>query len=189
MNRTKQAFLLACLTGVLLSATTAIAQSCSFQDAFDKTPLRANVGGFITDSGINHFKVGPGCVLTRASSEDLPRRVQAVLFVESDKTQTPAMVAGVERHMIRLQGLFRENFGRTFTLANPVVRVLKARQNSNWYINTPDGVHGNTQRWWRLGNIKNEVNERLKRKDFDDRVRIVNYPVGVSDGKVGGNFG
>lgn len=187
MTLNTQALLLACIAAAF--ATAATAQTCPFTDHADPSiTYEAKVGGFLTDSRADHYRVEPDCRLRLVTSADLPRRVQAVLFVESDQRQTAEMVPGIERHMVRLQDMYRQSFGRTFTLANPAVRVLKARHNSDWYINTPDGVHTDP-RWYRLGNMKNEVNEKLKRIDDDLRIRVVNYPIRVSNGKVGGNFG
>jgi hypothetical protein len=55
-------------------------------------------------------------------------------------------------------------------------------------VNTPDGIHGDP-RWYRLGNIKTEVQAAFGVVDFDPDVRLSVYPVARFDGRVGANFG
>ena len=95
----------------------------------------------------------------------------------------------IESHALALQQYWYEQLGVTFYLNDPIVEVIYADHPSSWYINTPDGIHGDNSRWYRLGNIKKEVYSKLKIEDFDPEHRVVNYPTSRSDGKVGANFG
>jgi hypothetical protein len=115
--------------------------------------------------------------------------VHFVYFVEADETFSEAQRADVEEQAFRFQQFWYDQLGVTFYLSHPVVDVIEADHDADWYLNTPDGVHGSDQRWYRLGNVKNEVHEKLGIENFDDNHRVVNYPTTRHDGHVGGNFG
>jgi hypothetical protein len=115
--------------------------------------------------------------------------VHFVYFVEADATYSEAQRDDVEEQAFRFQQFWFDQLGVTFYLNHPVVDVIEADHDADWYLNTPDGVHGSDQRWFRLGNIKNEVYRKLGIENFDDNHRVVNYPTSRHDGHVGGNFG
>ena len=115
--------------------------------------------------------------------------VHFVYFIESDYEFNQEDKDAIEMHALAFQQYWYEQLGVTFYLNDPIVEVIYADYPSSWYINTPDGIHGDNTRWYRLGNIKKEVYSKLKIEDFDPDHRVVNYPTSRSDGKVGANFG
>jgi hypothetical protein len=114
--------------------------------------------------------------------------VHFVYFVEADAPLSESQRADVERQAFAFQAFWYEQLGVAFYLNYPVVEVIEADQDAAWYVNTPDGIH-NDSRWYRLGNIKNEVYRKLGIRNFDPNHRVVNYPTSRQDGRVGGNFG
>ena len=114
--------------------------------------------------------------------------VHFVYFVEADATYEERRQMDIEQQAYAFQRYWHEQLGVTFFLNDPVVDVIEAEHDADWYLNTPDGVHGD-QRWYRLGNVKNEVYRKLDIRDFDPDHRVVNYPTSRHDGRVGGNFG
>lgn len=114
--------------------------------------------------------------------------VHFVYFVEADQEYSESQHADIEQQAFDFQEYWYEQLGVTFYLNYPVVDVIEADNDSTWYLETPDGVHTDS-RWYRLGNVKNEVYEKLGIRDFDDNHRVVNYPTTRHDGRVGGNFG
>lgn len=114
--------------------------------------------------------------------------VHFVYFVEQDAQYSATDYANIENQAYDFQQYWYEQLGVTFYLSDPVVDVIEADHDSAWYVETPDGIHGDS-RWYRLGNIKNEVYQKLGISDFDPDHRVVNYPTKRYDGRVGGNFG
>lgn len=114
--------------------------------------------------------------------------VRFVYFIESDQSYDPAVHQALIEQAYAMQLFWYEQFGGTFYLYDQVVDVMHAEHPAQWYVSTEDGVH-NLERWYRLGNIKNELYRRLGIRNFDPKVRVVNYPVARFDGRVGGNFG
>lgn len=111
-----------------------------------------------------------------------------VYFVEADAEYSAEQHANIEAQAYAFQAYWYEQLGVTFFLNEPVVDVIEADHESNWYIETRDGIHSD-ERWYRLGNIKNEVYSKLGIRNFDPNHRVVNYPIKRADGRVGGNFG
>ena len=74
------------------------------------------------------------------------------------------------------------------TQAGAQVDVIMTDHDADWYLTTADGIHSDS-RWYRLGNVKKEVYDKLGIQDFDSNHRVVNYPTSRHDGRVGGNFG
>jgi hypothetical protein len=114
--------------------------------------------------------------------------VHFVYFVESDQTRNESHRNDLEKQAFAFQQYWFEQLGVTFYLNEPVVDVIEADHPAAWYLTNPDGVH-NDERWYRLGNIKNEVYRKLGISNFDSNHRVVNYPTTRNDGRVGGNFG
>jgi hypothetical protein len=114
--------------------------------------------------------------------------VHFVYFVEADQLFTESQSQDIHDQALAFQQYWYEQLGVTFFLNEPVVDVVMADHDSAWYIETPDGIHGD-DRWYRLGNIKTEVYNKLGIQDFDPQHRVVNYPIVRSDGRVGANFG
>jgi hypothetical protein len=131
---------------------------------------------------------GAGTGGTPASGCENGKVVHFVYFVEGDQEYSESQYADVERHAFAFQQYWYEQLGVTFYLNEPVVDVIEADHDSSWYVETPDGIHSD-ERWYRLGNIKTEVYDKLGIRDFDDDHRVVNYPITRHDGRVGGNFG
>lgn len=115
--------------------------------------------------------------------------VHFVYFVENDQTYNEGHHKDIEKQAFAFQKYWFEQLGVTFYLSEPVVEVIKADHPASWYLTNPDGIHGSDQRWFRLGNIKNEVYRKLGISNFDPNHRVVNYPTTRTDGRVGGNFG
>lgn len=114
--------------------------------------------------------------------------VHFVYFVEADQAFNEQQRNDIEKQAFAFQKYWFEQLGVTFYLNEPVVDVIEAEHDSAWYLTTPDGIHDDA-RWYRLGNVKNEVYEKLDIEDFDPDHRVVNYPTTRHDGRVGGNFG
>jgi hypothetical protein len=114
--------------------------------------------------------------------------VHFVYFVEADQQYDESQRGDIEKQAFAFQQYWYEQLGVTFYLNEPVVDVIEADHDSTWYVQTPDGIHQDS-RWYRLGNIKNEVYDKLGIRDFDPDHRVVNYPIARFDGRVGGNFG
>jgi hypothetical protein len=114
--------------------------------------------------------------------------VHHIYFVEADATFSESQRADIERQAFAFQAFWYEQLGVTFYLNDPVVEVIEADEDADWYLTTPDGIH-NDPRWYRLGNVKNEVYRKLGIRNFDPNHRVVNYPTSRNDGRVGGNFG
>lgn len=114
--------------------------------------------------------------------------VHFVYFVEGDQTFNQSQRDNIEKQAFAFQRYFFEQLGVTFYLNEPVVDVIEADHPASWYLTNPDGIHSD-ERWYRLGNIKNEVYRKLGIRNFDPNHRVVNYPTTRHDGRVGGNFG
>ena len=114
--------------------------------------------------------------------------VHFVYFVEADASYSEDQRADIEAMAYAFQQYWYDQLGVTFYLNEPVVDVIMAEHDAGWYLSTPDGIHGDS-RWYRLGNVKNEVYAELGIRDFDADHRVVNYPTSRHDGRVGGNFG
>lgn len=114
--------------------------------------------------------------------------VRFVYFVEKDAAFDERKKKDIEAQALKLQQFWYDQLGKTFFLSDPIVNVVEGKQNSSWYIATPDQIHDDN-RWYRLGNIKTEVYDKLGIVDFDPNTRVVNYVTTRSDGKVGANFG
>lgn len=172
----------------------AFGQLCSFTDACARPKsMKAKVGGHITDSckPRRTYQVLPGCGLRAVDARSVPR-MQGVVFVEQGQVFRQSYMTDVRNHLFKIQSKWYNEFGGTFALANPPVIRINADHPLSYYTNTPDGIHGSIQRWFRLGNMKNEVFRKLGLKTVnrgDETTRLVVYPVAQSDGKVGQNYG
>ena len=114
--------------------------------------------------------------------------VRFVLFVEKDQEYNQEEYDRLIEFAFSFQQYWFEQLGATFFLHDPAVTVINGDNDSQWYVDTPDGIHSDS-RWYRLGNIKNEVYQKLGIDDFNISQRIVNYPKTQHDGRVGANFG
>lgn len=114
--------------------------------------------------------------------------VHFVYFVEADQPYMESQRDDIETQAYAFQQYWYEQLGVTFYLSEPVVDVIEADHDGQWYVDTPDGIHGDS-RWYRLGNVKNEVHAELGIRDFDPDHRVVSYPTSRHDGRVGANFG
>ena len=121
-------------------------------------------------------------------SASFAKDVQFVYLQESDQPTSPTAMADIERQALELQAFFLQEFGRTFELAAPPVVHVQSQHDTAWFVNTPDGIHGDP-RWYRLGNMRNEVYGALGLVSFDPDHRVVVYPTAQVDGRVGANFG
>lgn len=108
-------------------------------------------------------------------------------FVESDAVFSESQRADIEQQAFAFQKYWFDQLGVTFYLSYPVVTVIEADHDANWYLTTPDGLHGDDERWYRLGNVSKEVRAKLDIVNNLNR-RVVNYPTTRHDGRVGANF-
>jgi hypothetical protein len=108
-------------------------------------------------------------------------------FVESDAVFSESQRADIEQQAFAFQQYWFDQLGVTFYLSYPVVTVIEADHDANWYLTTPDGLHGDDERWYRLGNVSKEVRAKLDIMNNPNR-RVVNYPTSRHDGRVGANF-
>lgn len=112
------------------------------------------------------------------------KRFLGILFAESDKTHSQQQINAVESQLRLAQREFFENVGATFQIASPAVEVVKGDQNSAWYNDNPSPVApGNTNlpRFYRLENMREEIVRKL---NLDADVRLVVYPLSISNGKI-----
>jgi hypothetical protein len=114
--------------------------------------------------------------------------VHFVYFVESDATFSESQRANIEKQAFAFQKYWFDQLGVTFYLSYPIVTVIMADHDADWYLTNPDGIHGSDQRWYRLGNVSTEVRTKLGITQNPNR-RVVNYPTSRHDGHVGANFG
>lgn len=114
--------------------------------------------------------------------------VHFVYFVESDATFSESQRADIEKQAFTFQKYWFDQLGVTFYLSYPIVTVIMADHDADWYLTNPDGIHGSDDRWYRLGNVSTEVRTKLGITQNPNR-RVVNYPTSRHDGHVGANFG
>ena len=142
------------------------------------------VAGVTADEGGNTSSGKAGGV---ASCGGRPS-VQFVYFVEADARFSQEQYDAIESAALHFQAYWDSQLGATFLLADPLVAVVEGDHAGQWYVDTPDGIHDDP-RWYRLGNIKAEVYDKLGFDDFDPLHRVVNHPTSRHDGRVGANFG
>lgn len=114
--------------------------------------------------------------------------VRFVYFIEQGQPFEQATFEALRQHAFAMQLYWYEQFGGTFYLYDQVVDVIYAEHAPDWYLNTPDNIH-NDPRWYRLGNVKSEVYQKLAIENFDSQTRVISYPTTRHDGRVGANFG
>ena len=114
--------------------------------------------------------------------------VHFVYFVEADSVFSQDTFQSIEDQALVFQNYWYEQLGTTFLLGDPIVDVVYAQHDAQWYLETDDGIHGDP-RWYRLGNIMTEVYANFDYEWFDSKHRVVNYPTSRHDGRVGANFG
>ncbi len=186
------------ISGVLL-ALTACGGTRSISSSSNSLPSSsfASSSSVSNSSSISNSSSTPSSHASSSSSSSrgllIPAAVtqsvvRFVYFVEKDALYNPAMHEALRQQAFAIQHYWYDQFGGTFYLYDQIVDVIYADQNANWYLNTPDNIHADA-RWYRLGNIKNEVYRKTGTKNFDSKVRVINYPSSRHDGRVGGNFG
>lgn len=94
----------------------------------------------------------------------------------------------MHKQLKALQRMWNREFGGTFAIASPPVRVIRGDQDASWYANTL-AIEAPFPQWYRVHNIKNEVQKKLGISRFDNLVRVVTYPVATIDGMIGASFG
>ncbi len=114
--------------------------------------------------------------------------VHFVYFVEADELFSQLQHDDIEAQALAFQSYWFDQLGVTFFLNDPIVDVVMAEHEAQWYVETDDGIHGDP-RWYRLGNVMTEVYSKLGLEWFDTQHRVVNYPTTQHDGRVGANFG
>ena len=168
-------------TSTTTTTTTVASTSASASSAGGASSVSSSTDAALTTTGMG----GTGGNGTDCEGGKV---VHFVYFVEADVPYSESQRADIEAQAYNFQQYWYEQLGVTFYLNDPVVDVIEADHESDWYLDTPDGIHSD-ERWYRLGNVKNEVYEKLGIDDFDSNHRVVNYPTTRHDGRVGGNFG
>ncbi|MFV0525772.1 MAG: hypothetical protein ACK5RL_14875 [Acidimicrobiales bacterium] len=112
-----------------------------------------------------------------------PGGLRFVYFVEADQTPDPTAPERIEQQARAMQAAWHDAFGGTFTLADPVVRVVYGEHTARWY---PATVNGDDPHWFRLRNIRSEARAALGLGD-DEPARLFIYPAGTINGLVGAN--
>lgn len=177
--------------GATLTGAGGNATSATTTGAPDTTTAGAGAATSMASGGASSSDTGgSGAGGTSMTAPDCEggKVVHFVYFVESDATYSESQAADIEAQAYAFQQYWYEQLGVTFYLNWPVVDVIEADHASDWYLTTPDGIHSD-ERWYRLGNVKNEVYDKLGIQNFDPNHRVVNYPTTRHDGRVGANFG
>ena len=110
-----------------------------------------------------------------------------IYFVESDQTYDPAAGASIEDLATRLQLVWIDEFDGTFRLRSPVVEVMNGDHPAAWYRDTPHATEAPD--YWRLGNMSDEVHDKLGLAPIPRRTRFVVYPAAVLQTPVAANYG
>lgn len=169
----------------LLSITFCIA-ACSGNDATNPTSSSA---ASVSSTASSTSSSEPAIVMPTPIPETVSQSVvRFVYFIEQGESFNQATFDALKQHAFAMQLYWHEQFGGTFYLYDGVVDIIYGDHNPDWYLTTPDNIH-NDPRWYRLGNMKNEVYRKLGVSNFDNQVRVINYPTTRHDGRVGGNFG
>lgn len=110
--------------------------------------------------------------------------LRVVYFVEADQEFDPSAVAAIERQMTALQIYWYQQFGGTFRLPAEGVETVYGNHPARWYDTTPIG---DDERWYRLMNIRDELNAKLDPPPDPANVRTLTFPAARIDGRVGAN--
>lgn len=164
------------------NSTTSITSSLTSSSSSSSSSIFSSPPVASSSSSYGYSEPQP---LPNAASQSV---VRFVYFIEQGESFDQARYDAIIEQAFNMQQYWYEQFDGTFYLYNNIVDVIYADHEPNWYLTQNDGIHGD-QRWYRLGNIKNEVFRKLDINNFDSQVRVVNYPTTRSDGKVGANFG
>jgi len=113
-----------------------------------------------------------------------PTVLRIVYFVEADQEFDPAAVESIERQMVALQRFWYDQFGGTFRLPVGGVEIVYGDHPARWYDTAPAG---DDERWYRLMNIREEVNTKQGLSPGSDNVRTLTFPAARIDGRVGAN--
>ena len=70
--------------------------------------------------------------------EDCSKAVHFVYFVEADAVYDEAQRDAIETTAYAFQAYWYDTLGVTFYLADPIVEVIHAAHESQWYVDTPD---------------------------------------------------
>lgn len=95
----------------------------------------------------------------------------------SDVPFEQAYPDGIAAVMREAQRYYKQEFGKTFALNDPVVEVINGDRPLSWYENTPNGGE---KYWWSAFNMADEVRRKTGMRDGDPRW------IGVSEGKAEG---
>lgn len=139
-----------------------------------------------------HLKDSSGGVTEIQQPEPIPSAVSQsvvrfIYFIEKGQAFEPAVFDALKAHAFALQQYWYEQFGGTFYLYDQVVDVMYADHDDEWYVTTPD--FQDDERWFRLGNIRDEVYDKLDIQINDPKVRVINYPTTQHNGRVGAGYG
>jgi len=93
------------------------------------------------------------------------RPVRVVYLVSADRDEKPEYTAAIEHAIRDLQKWYSKQLsGPTFRLNNPVVEVVKSRQNGDWFYGNPNGADKDN---WGFNNALKET-KRLVGARFND---------------------
>lgn len=117
-----------------------------------------------------------------AATEVVPFHVQGVYFVESDMPHSDEQERAVREQVYAVQSMWLDNFGATFPIADPAVKVVRGLHDQFWYLNTKKGED---EHFYRMENMAPEIKEELGYTPTTP-VRVLMFPASTHNGKTVG---
>lgn len=108
---------------------------------------------------------------TRAAA--IPGTIYFIYFVPNDRSIDPQVRDRIFQLARQAQNNYRDFVGSTFPIYYKAL-VIEGEQNRAWYSETPDGVHSRCEFYY-LGNVWNEVKDKIGGVDWDPNHRYVIY--------------
>jgi hypothetical protein len=114
------------------------------------------------------------------------KTVRVWLLRPSDVPYDQRYPDGIANVMREAQRYYRQELGKTFRLADPVVQVVTGEHVKSWYENTPNG---SDRYWWAVFNMQQELLRRFDVKAPDSRWLNVGEVIAEGQGAGGGGGG
>lgn len=123
--------------------------------------------------------------LFRVEAAEAPLTVRVVYLVSADREENPKYTAAVEHAIRDIRRWYGGQLGGpTFRLSDPVVEVVRSREDADWFYANPNGRQSDN---WGFNNSLQEARRLLGAK-FDDPNHVwVIYSDGPGDKGRGGN--
>jgi hypothetical protein len=116
------------------------------------------------------------------------KTVRVFYLYPSDVTFDPKYPDGIAKVMVDAQAFFKKSLGKTFSLNDPIVEVVKGEKPRTFYENT--STSWGDKYYWSIQNMVNELVRRMGVTYPDSRWMIVGEVSAEGDGAGGaGNSG